>query len=524
MHFALLLFFLLLGGVIAIYLGKDTGWDVAAYHFYNPYALLHKRWDTDYWPPAIIQAYLNPTLDLFSYFVIRSFEASSVQLIFGSLHAINFCLLFYISSYFFHDRYRFYKAFGLTILGLTAPNFFAGIGSIEGDNTISIFVLAAVLVQLYALRSYETKKVFPLYWMIAIGFFLGVGTGLKLTCGLYVLGFCLSLILLPVSLLNRAKSLTLLIVSFGAAFVSTAGYWMLFLWHRYHNPVFPLLNGFFHAAGFPFVNWADTRHFPHSIWEKIFFPFYFSWNGSTTDLQPFIDYRLAITYVLFAAASGLYLYSHLKIKFKENTDILRTWLILFFVCSYLSWQVSFSIMRYFAAGQLLSPLIIYLLLELLIENRYARYIVGLYLMLFIIVTSSLPIKPERTRPIGKDFFAFRTPPSVEENKGLVLTAFPSLILLSPNPYPYPENYLIPFLPTSWKFVGIPFIKSKPLPLTAEIITRIKKHHGPIYLLGNNHTLDGLQRVAKELNLQERMDCQKIVSDIEKDGALLCRIM
>ncbi|HUA79263.1 MAG TPA: hypothetical protein VL997_02735, partial [Dyella sp.] len=45
-------FFLLCGGLLSTYLGKDVDFDLLNYHFYNPWALLHGRLSVDGFPAS----------------------------------------------------------------------------------------------------------------------------------------------------------------------------------------------------------------------------------------------------------------------------------------------------------------------------------------------------------------------------------------------------------------------------------------------------------------------------------------
>jgi len=53
----------LIFGVWSLALGQDANWDLRNYHWYNPYALLHWRFDQDM-APASIQSYLSPLFDI----------------------------------------------------------------------------------------------------------------------------------------------------------------------------------------------------------------------------------------------------------------------------------------------------------------------------------------------------------------------------------------------------------------------------------------------------------------------------
>lgn len=525
-HFIILIFSLLLGGLLAVYLGKDISWDIAAYHYYNPYAFLHKRIHIDYWPPAIIQAYFNPTLDFLTYFLINTFHPAFSEFILGALHGLNFWLIFTI-SYLLLVRYEkpqaFYLAFLFAVVGMYGPISLPEMGSFLGDNFISLFVLASVLLQILCLQHFSRSQQISRRLLFFSGWLLGLGIGFKLTAALYLIGASIALFCLPLPIRVRAKFLLIWLSATAIGILCVSGYWMVFLWQEYHNPFYPLLNGIFHAPNFPTYNWTDTRHLPTSLKQTLFFPFYFSWNGQTTDLQPFVDYRFPIVYLLFIASIIVWFYNKTLHRYHRAYDLTTYWLLLFFCFSYCAWLLNFSIMRYFVSAQILCPLIIYLLLQYLISNTSLRMIFLYSLLLFITVTMTAS-RPERTAHFGSDYFNVKLPvAALNTPNALVLIAFPSIFSLPPNPYPFPQNYLIPFFPPAWQFVGVPFSITEPHPLNEKINQQVANYHGQVYLLASHETLPGLYKIAKELGLEKSGDCHLITSDMERHGALLCPV-
>jgi hypothetical protein len=114
----ILILSMLLSGILSIYFGKELCWDLANYHFYNPFALLHARSTVDYWPNSNVHQYINPTIDLLSYFLIQNFTPRMSEFILGAIHGINLWLLFLIANRFLQGPYRTPLALLIALLGL----------------------------------------------------------------------------------------------------------------------------------------------------------------------------------------------------------------------------------------------------------------------------------------------------------------------------------------------------------------------------------------------------------------------
>jgi hypothetical protein len=75
--------FIVVAGMVSLALGIDANWDLKNYHYYNPWALLHGRWQLDS-APAFIQTFHNPLPDLPFYALVASgLPASLIEFALG---------------------------------------------------------------------------------------------------------------------------------------------------------------------------------------------------------------------------------------------------------------------------------------------------------------------------------------------------------------------------------------------------------------------------------------------------------
>lgn len=451
---------MLLGGSMTLFLGKDLNWDLANYHYYNAYALLHFRYDQDFWP-AGLNTYFNPTLDLLTYFLINYFPPRLTGFTLGAIQGITIWLTFRIALLFLPKE----KSSGLLALliaglGMYCPQFICGIGMSLGDLTVGIFVLGAVYLAIFALKDYPTlhlisdhinysnqKKVQKLIFLS--GLLLGLGIGLKYIIGFYALGMAVAFLFAPISLKNKLFLIFMWGIALVLGITISAGYWMLFLWFKFHNPLFPFFNALFKSPYFPEINWRETRFIPKTAWETLFYPFYFSFHGSRTDDIPYIDIRFLITYVLIVISGVRYLVSKTK-----PTALAEKCFLIFSIISFIVWELFSGFMRYAIILEMLSPLVIYILINRLCQDAFLKFTLLFVTAYFIVFFMSTGVG-ERGSWKSNDYFGIKLPMEVKNiEKATVFLPIQHLNHFHQSPLSL--AYLIPYFPTHWNFIGVPF--------------------------------------------------------------------
>jgi hypothetical protein len=522
-------------GLLSLSFGKELQWDLAGYHFYNPYAFLNHRINSlDYWPPSALQTYITPTFDFFSYYLIQHFSPKITEFSLGCLHGINAALIFYISrfflAFFFKDiRFQIILAIALSFLGLYAPTVYSGIGAFFNDNTASIFVLSFVLLQIKILKKYFESGVLLKGWIVFANLLLGIAVGAKLPYGIYVIGAFAGLIFLPLTFRDKLTLFIYSALGLALGLILADGYWMWLLWKNFQNPFFPFFNAIFHSPYFPLINWQEPRYVPSGIIDTLLFPFDFSLGYKQAAELYFRDFRFAIVYVLFV----LYLLSIYKeknhVKFTNPDKVnnpdkvkspLLTWLYVFFIFSYLPWQFYFSIIRYLGILQILAPLVCTLLVLQIFSSFNQRLFLLAAIFLFITHTMQ-PMGVERMRTFGSDYFNVKLPSFVGEKKtATVLLAYPYFVKYD---RPKPNHYLIPFFPAAWRFSGIPF-QGQQYDLPSAVRSFVQQGPKQVYLLSSADFMPYMVAAAKELGLEPQGLCGTITSDRQKltgDRVLLC---
>lgn len=520
-YFFLCLFSLLFFGLLSLFFGKELCWDLANYHFYNPYAFLTHR--EDYWPTSFIHQYLNPTLDFLSYFLIVTFSPLTTTFLMGALHGLNFFVLFLIARTFQCEKYI---SFIIALLGMLGANVINGIGSFQQDNFIALFVLFSIYLQLKTIHSIHHYR-WSNFLLIFSGLILGMGIGLKLTTGMYLVGYLLTTVCLPLPFSSNIKWIATLGLSSLLGLFITSGYWMLFLFSTHHNPFFPFFNAIFHSPDFDFINWHDTRFFPTHLIEALLFPFYFGLSGQTVE-RPFQDFRFALFYLFIGFLVIQWIITRLKKKSFFISPSNR-WIISFSLFTFILWECLFSNSRYLVALEMLVPLLLWLILHLLTKNKRFINLCALILSLFLLWTT-IPSEPVRMLSYKGTFFNVELPKTLSQTPTATVLITYSPFALSLNPRPH--SYLIPFFPKTWHFIGIPFQENNYAfdPVTDHALKkRIQKelqHSRSLFLLTDEPYMSAFQKTAKHFGANGIKTCYPIQSDriaIAHQSVLLCEL-
>lgn len=502
-HAVVLAIGMLAGGMIAVCIGKELNWDLANYHFYNPLAFLTNRSSLDVWPPEYLHVHLTPTADFLTYYFITYIQPKTAVFLLGALHGINFWLLYLIATELLvvckAVTYTRALGFALAMLGMCGPTVLPALGSFQHDLLVSLFVLGFV----YLFIKFQQSNNFSLLFASAV--LLGIAAGLKLTAMIYVIAAIFSVLMMARPLLQRVKMASLIGGGVALGILATSGYWMFMQWQQYHNPVFPFLNAVFQSPDFPAYNWKDARFMPASLWQAIFFPFYFSLDGRTNDL-PFRDVRFAVAYVLVAAVAIQILYRR---KFEASPSV--RWLLIFCVISYVIWQHQFSIMRYAMPLEMLTPLVIYFLLTILFQDESLRDGAALtaYVLIMIIMSPSQAV---RAPWYAGDYFNVQLPLAAKhQEQALVLMPISAYAF---NLKPRPQTYLIGSLPERWRYVGVAFNGDK-YTLGKPAGDAVKRFDGRIFLLAASEYVPVMYQLAASIGLAADGPCADITSDRQK---------
>ncbi|MFC7300105.1 hypothetical protein [Herminiimonas aquatilis] len=363
-------------GLISIWLGADTNWDLKNYHIYNAFAFLNGKLNIDL-APAGMQTYFNPVLDVPYYLMSRYLPAPLVGFIMGVVHGINFVLLAGIarnvlSNLPAEDRVRIPLL--LSILGCLTANFLSGIGNSMGDDTTAVFVLASLLIVLNGWAKFSQGGLRAILVVIVAGLFAGFSAGLKLTNVVYAIALCASFCIAPLSWGNRIRLAFFFGIGVLIGTASTAGYWFYEMWRSFGNPLFPQFSAFFPNPLTPSIGVADVIWRPKNWLETALWPFIFSLNPQRVGQLSLHQIIWPVVYVLFWCWVATVL---IRKRTQNPTGSMQPsakYVVAFVALGYLLWMQLFSIQRYLVPIEVCAPLVVFILLTQIMDYKNARKI------------------------------------------------------------------------------------------------------------------------------------------------------
>ena len=179
----------------------------------------------------------------------------------------------------------------------------------------------------------------------------GIATGMKLTNGVFAIGLAAA-ILVPIRprLVGR-------VVGFGLGGLSGlligTGWWCLYLWRQFGNPIFPLLNHVFRSPDALDWNFMDPTFQPQSLGQAVSVPFQWVIGQHAGAEAAFRDARVAAAILLIACLVMVSVRSGLR---SLPTRLVRA--VVFFVVSLALWLGLFGIARYVIPLEILGGLLI----------------------------------------------------------------------------------------------------------------------------------------------------------------------
>jgi hypothetical protein len=427
---------------ISLAFGSDNNWDLRNYHLYNPFAFVTERYQKDLFA-AGPQTYFNPLLDLPYYIVAVQLIPGYPRLVaflagvpFGLLAVVVLLLARRMLPLWLPGRNCL--AIGSTAVGLTGTACVSEIGTTYGDIPIAVLILGGVYwpLSLLSREEFSTTR-----WSGAVGIAglcAGLAAGLKPVAGIFAPGLAVGLAVaaggLNRFLLTGSIVATGWLIGFAAAFMP----WGLTVNAMFGNPIFPYMNNVFASPWVPELSYADHRFLPKDAWPALFFPFYWLRGRAFVVAELNVrDPRFALAYVSVVILAYQLLWRRLSAA-KTDCKIARppaVAFLLFFVISFILWEATFGILRYLAALEAITGILITLglasLLSPLRGYRRSRPIIIATTSLVLIATFAASSRPGwgRVRTWSSSVFVVDAP--AVPDHGLVVFANEPVAFVAP---------------------------------------------------------------------------------------------
>jgi hypothetical protein len=502
-------------GLWSLFLGQDRNWDGFNYHQYNGFAFLNDKLHTDF-APAGMQTYFNPMLDVFYYALNRAFPAPLAGFIMGTLHGLNFVLLLSIIRRTLpqlppEDANR--TPLLLAAAGILTANFLSGFGNSMGDDTTTLFVLAALLVVLHLWDRLATWSAATAAGLVCAGLVAGLGMGLKLTNAPFAVALCAGLLLLPATTFARVRAAFLFGVGALAGLLAAGGYWMAVMWHTFGNPFFPQFSSIFPNPLSPPSGVADQSWLPKNAREYILWPFVFAFDSKRVGQARLHQIIWPVVYVLFWALTAIRLAELLRSRPRTRRLSPRAAYVTTFVAlGYFLWMILFSIYRYVVPIETLTPLVAYLLLERLLPYLTARRVAA-----WLLCTTTMVVVAGGVETWGHERWAtsaFRADvPALNSPRNT------TAVIVGGNP---PWGWIVQFFPVSVAFTQIDGSFPYSPQFDQHIAELVRSRGGPAYAIIEgryNWRIDNvakMDRIANAIGLTEGMKgCNTIQAAIDR---------
>jgi hypothetical protein len=505
----------LAAGFYAVYLGQDTNWDLRNYHFYNPYAFLTGRMGFDV-AVSHVATYYNPLMYLPFYFAVTSLPPRVVGFILGLLAGLNAFLLYAIARRAVGPERSFknpWFCLATALLGILGAANLVEIGTSFGDNVLSLAVLAAAWLIVRMRHRLKDSGPVPYFIAAAAGGIAGAALGLKLPFAVYAVGLCAAFFGLALPWRRRLMLAFVFGIGVLGGTALTGGFWMLEMWRRFQNPLFPYFNQFFHSPWGAVGSYRDDRFIPKSPAMWLLFPFWLVADPMQVGEVGFRDLRFAVLYLL---AIALLVKTVTRMAaggrgakataggagVNDATDFL----IVFMAVSFVLWMGLFSIYRYIIVCEFLAPLVVFLIIARLLPDPKRALKVTLAVFALLLVT----LQPGNWghRPWSEDYFGFDPPALAEPQNTLVLVTGHD-----------PMAYMIPFFPPHVRFLRIQGFVTGPSDTPNEtdrlMQNLISRHTGPMFVLFRSYEEWHAMNAVEFYGLQiDRSDCRTLSPGVE----------
>lgn len=514
----ILILCLLFAGILSIFLGQDTSWDMANYHVYCPHALLNNRIGFDI-NPAGIQTYYNPFLDFPYYYMTKYLNdyPRLINFLQAQYYGLSIFLVYKISSILFIKK-GIEKAFLIlfsVLIGATGMVGILEIGTAFNDIQVAVFVLTSVYLLLKYLFTEDSKKRSLIIFVS--GLLLGIGTGFKLTGAIFAISMFLTLCCLYKKYNSPVKILFYYFSGVVLGFLLIDGYWLYLNFVKFGNPLFPYYNNIFKSPYVLLQNYTDKRYFPENLMQWIFFPFYWHNNAIKINFvfeEQFRDFRYAAVYIsvlIIAFSNFIFNFkksfnkNFLKEYFKENNV---SFIILFVFFSYITWLCQFSIIRYFVPIEFISGIIILIaIIYLKSILKSSRMYIGLWVFTVIFLLSTTVHCFSYRKAFDDKFFEFEDLKLPDNATVLILGGYPSSIWI---PYQNPKARFIGLSGNgAYSFVQSEYTKNR-------IKNLIKKNRHNIYLLYSDFKPAPLNMdMVNEYVDMNEFSCRPVYNNLDK---------
>jgi hypothetical protein len=509
-------------GFWSLRLGRDANWDLQNYHWYNPYALLHWRYDRDV-APALGQSFFSPLLYVPWFLLGSTLPAQVVGFIIAAVQSLNLLLLHGLALAMLPIQGRLVReivALVVATVGMCGGMSFGLLGTTFLDSVVTIGILGSLLAVISGRKTLIAASRSQAAWRAALS---AIPAALAVAGKLAVAPFAIGLaagFLVPEGYGDGHGGAPLrrrlwLLLWFGIGGTVTAaivlGPWLIQVWSMTGAPFYPFYAHSFHSR-FAGAAWNFDIWRPRDIVEALLYPFVIARRGYRVAEVPFTDLRFAAAYVL-VPISLLLRMTRRKIERRPLAGGL-VYLLAVMAIGYIVWLLEFSYYRYAVTLELLAPLALVLaLLAAPLSWQLRAFIVAAVLL--VLVATTRPADWGHL-PWTKRLIEVSVPPISDPGTATVLL------------WRQPISYVVPSLPPAVAAIGLEMASwdGGDRAAWAQLIReRLASRSGAVYAIFFAGKEEEVREAAAPFNLSlDAALCQPMPTNLPSAGVPLVNVL
>ena len=377
-----LILFISITIIAALIKGQNFCWDCLHYHYYNGWAFWHNRINYDITPTDELHSYFFPLVDALEYLGFYYLPPPLFISLMGAISGVGIYFVFLVNKLILKN-YNIIIILTATFIATTGIAHIMQVGSITNENIVAVFLIAGLYYQLIYYQSERYRH------LIGSGILLGLALSVKLTAITGVFGVFCSFFLLNFKIINNSRKYLILLLSFLITFFLIDGFWLIKMYHMFHNPIYPNFNNIFSSKD-SFIFNRDMIYTPKSWVMFMLLPFQLMFKtANLTDFSAIRDWHFSLAIVAIISYLILqYRNLHHLTNLKIDNVAKKQWyaILITFIASYLAWEFLFTIQRYTIFVEYLSGVIIINIILLATKN-YSNLLRNLLLAIAVILAS-----------------------------------------------------------------------------------------------------------------------------------------
>lgn len=381
---------LLISVVLSFFYLRLPEFDFYSYHYYNGWAFLNNRLDVDIMPCAF-RTYFNPLLDALNYFLLERLNNHPLLFVilsslkYGFLIFIAYKLYDFVLSKFEEDN--IFTTIFCFIAAAATPIAIYCIGFEMTDIQIAVLLMLGFYIFLKNIFNVKARGRFIYIFISA--FIMGLALGLKYTAISFVVSMFITMVCLYKKIEHPVKTILWFIFGVLCGFSLTGGFWMVILYSKFQNPLFPYFNNIFKspmAEADSVISSDFYQLLPQNFIQWLLYPLKNTVSNARIGFESrYFDLKIVLGFIAVILS---FLFSRIKtfreniFKTDENFSIFLCLLLVVTFTYYIN-NFLFANIRYIIPIFIIIPIVICVVIKFISKPEYYNHsLVTVLLLIF----------------------------------------------------------------------------------------------------------------------------------------------